>query len=244
MAKPLISVIVPIGQGEACWQELLPRLRGLPVGSEIICSIADADQEALALVAAPYFSIFAKSHLTLRWVSGHIGRAQQMNRAATMAEGEFLWFLHADSVFSEDAFQALLRALKEKPRALHYFRLGFSASVAPLLKWNAAGANFRSSVLKIPFGDQGFCIARDLFLQLGSFRTDAAYGEDHLFTWMARQNGVALSEVDACILTSARKYERNGWLKTTLTHLVLTVKQALPESFKLFKIRWLGQGLK
>lgn len=161
------------------------------------------------------------------------GRAAQMNAGVKQADRRFLWFLHADTVLTTDCFQALERSLRQAPRALHYFDLRFGADGPWLMRANAIGVWVRSHVLGMPFGDQGFCVAREVFEELGGFRTDALYGEDHLLVWQARQKGIVLRCVGATLTTSARKYAQQGWLPTTVRHGVLTFKQAYPEWIKL-----------
>lgn len=52
----------------------------------------------------------------------------------------------------------------------------------PLLSGlNAIGANVRSKVFGLPFGDQGFLIRKEVFTNLGGYPVDCYYGEDHLF---------------------------------------------------------------
>ncbi len=164
------------------------------------------------------------------------GRAASLNHGAAQAKGEYLWFLHADSELSTQAWRKLITAIKQKPNALHYFRLAFFSG-SDKMKINAWGANFRSSVFGCPFGDQGLCISSALFDQLQGFPEDLEYGEDHVFVWKARQQDISLNEIDATITTSARKYNNNGWLKTTLSHICLWIKQAWPEWKQLRKIK-------
>ncbi len=160
------------------------------------------------------------------------GRAAQMNAAAAVAEGDFLWFLHADTRMPPDAVAALLRSLAAAPDALHYFGLRFHDGPAAL-RLNAVGVGLRSRLLGMPFGDQGLCLRRSTFAALGGFDEAAVYGEDHLFVWTARRAGVRLRRVPATLSTSGRKYARGGWARTTARHLRLTLLQALPQAARL-----------
>ncbi len=95
------------------------------------------------------------------------------------------------------------------------------------------GALFRSRALGVPFGDQGFCIKKTIFNKLGGFPEGLPYGEDHVFVWRARQQGIDLQPLGVKLYTSARKYKKHGWLKTTILTQYLWIKQALPEWQKL-----------
>ena len=101
------------------------------------------------------------------------------------------------------------------------------------MQLNEWGAWFRSQVLGIPFGDQGFCLHRKLYEQIGKFPESAEYGEDHLLVWHARQAGIKLRCTGSALTTSARKYKHHGWGALTLKFQFLWIKQALPELWKL-----------
>ncbi len=167
----------------------------------------------------------ADAEITLSQEAG--GRAASLNAGARKATREYLWFLHADSRLAENTISALITAVKKHPDSLLFFDLAFSDDAAPLMRLNEWGAYFRSRVLKLPFGDQGFCIGKDLFAQLGGFPEGLEYGEDHVFVWRARQANIKIRPVNATLCTSARKYRIHGWLRTTLLHQYLWIKQML-----------------
>lgn len=220
-----LSVIIPMAAQEQAWKDLLPDLGGLPLGSEIIFALPQG---------APTLDIPAPHPwMQIRQISEGTGRAAQMNAAAHMADGTQLWFLHADSRLGQETIPALLRRLGQYPDWLLYGDLKFLNDATPLMKLNEAGAWVRSRFLGMPFGDQGLCIRKKLFHDLGGYPENVAYGEDHVFVWCARQRGIALRPIDAPIYTSARKYRDLGWLKTTLRHVFLTCKQAWPEFCRL-----------
>lgn len=226
--SPLISIIVPVLPDEVALEDFLMQFESFAAPHEIIVS---------ATVPIESFKLNAALQSKIRWVQGEKGRAKQLNRGTAQAKGEFLWFLHADSTFKCDVLDALPEALEKNPNALHYFRLAFGNERLALTKLNAVGANLRARWLKMPFGDQGLCIKRSLFFELKSFDESAPYGEDHLLVWAARHRRIPILGVPGTIATSPRKYQRRGWLRTTLNHFVLTYKQAAPEFAKLVKDR-------
>ncbi len=113
--------------------------------------------------------------------------------------------------------------------ALGYFDLAFRKDGPWLAALNAAGANFRARCLGLPFGDQGFVLPAVWFARLGSYDEAATYGEDHLLVWRARAAGLPIRRIGAPLMSSARKYAREGWLRTTVRHVALTARQAWPE---------------
>jgi hypothetical protein len=217
-----LSVVVPVAPGEDAWTRLLPDFASLPKGGEILFVGPERPDGLPASV---------------NWIDAPLGRARQMNLAARAATGEFLWFLHADSRIPVGGVRRLAASLEEAPDALHYFDLAYGHGSPRLMSVNEVGVWLRSRVLKLPFGDQGLCLRKDLWTRLGGFPEDQPYGEDHLLVWRALRQGVTVKPVGARLVTSARKYQKQGWLKTTLRHQYLTYKQALPELVALVKDR-------
>ncbi len=150
-------------------------------------------------------------------------RASSMNRAAAAATGRNLWFVHADTSITPDGIEALLRRLTAGD-ALHYFDLRFDGGA--LMRLTELGVGFRSRVLGIPFGDQALCIPAPAFRALGGYDETLDCGEDHVLVRRARRAGLPVRATGASVVTSARKYRQNGWFRTTLRHLLLTMDQA------------------
>lgn len=191
----------------------------------IIIPVAPKDEVPAALLED--LSLFPKEteRIIVPATRSLSGRANCMNAGAQDARGDHLFFLHADSRLPEPSILALLRSMETGPDGLHYFDLAFHPGSSPLMLVTQWGVLFRSRILHTPYGDQGFCIRKDLFWKLGGFPADVALGEDHFFLRHARRSGIPLVPVKAPIFTSARKYEEHGWLKTTLIHNILWRKQ-------------------
>ncbi|NVK44598.1 MAG: glycosyl transferase family 2 [Oceanospirillaceae bacterium] len=219
--NPELSLIIPVGPGEAADFPLLRQLSLLPSNWEILFALCEPRADLSSLVERDFYTVISSAD-----------RAVQMNRASEVARGRWLWFLHLDSILTAGMISGLQRALVVAPEALHYFRLGFAADGAGPTRFNAWGANLRSRWLGVPFGDQGFCLPAQVFSALGGYPERVSYGEDHLLVWYARQAGIALHEVDATLVTSARKYKR-GWLRLTLLYQWRWLRQAAPECGRL-----------
>ena len=219
-AQTMLSVIVPLAPAENEWAPLLQQLAGLPPGSEVIVVCAD-DQSRQPPSTWP-------GYLRYRACRSEPGRARQQNLGASVAGGAWLWFLHADSRLRPETLRELQRFIAQDSAALGWFTLAFRDDGPRWTGLNAAGANWRARWLGLPFGDQGLLLPRSCFAALHGFDEHAAYGEDHLLVWAARHAGVPLRHIPAVLETSARKYARDGWLRTTLRHWRLTAAQAWP----------------
>ncbi|HEY9844874.1 MAG TPA: hypothetical protein V6D03_01635, partial [Candidatus Caenarcaniphilales bacterium] len=176
-----LAVIIPVAPGDIAWTRLVDDLKRLPMEAEILF----VGPELPSTVIRHLFEELASSQ-NVSWIQVPKGRGRQLNAGAKATQKPYLWFLHADSRLREPALYALERSLKHKPDALHYFDLEFLDDGPRLTLINEIGVWFRSHVLGLPFGDQGFCLARQLFQGLGGFCEDTSYGEDHLLVWQAR----------------------------------------------------------
>ncbi len=250
-----LSIIIPFAPDDMAWEHLLSDLEKLPADSEIILVAASeaAKIEAAEFIAKlPLRQSlincpsrvggnpeglkslgsrlrgndgFTINQSFLRIISSTLGRSVQMNAGAKAAQNPCLWFLHADSRIDTACLKAL-ETFDYSKKSLGYFGLRFQADGPRRMGINRFGVWFRSRFLRIPFGDQGFVISKSCFEMLGAFREDLSSGEDHAFVWKARKNGVALKHLNASIQTSARKYMKYGWGKTTRLHLRETWRQA------------------
>lgn len=218
-----LSVIIPIGFKEKQLGCLLQELKDLPRESEVL--LLSSDKKNFDYIENK------GGHPIIRKILSPKGRAQSMNKGTKESKGKFLWFLHADSKLDRDTISSLIRAINQKPNHFFYFNLAFYDG-PKLMKLNEWGVRFRTYFLKTPFGDQGFCLKKDIFNRLGGYKEGLAYGEDHLLVRQARRKNVPVTRIKSKIYTSGRKYEINGWLKTTLMHLYLTLKQVHTDNKK------------
>ena len=233
-----ITIVIPIGPGDHSWRSLVEDLRvlfleeSIPFEADVVLCFCKEDE---ALFLSEQYLCKKQNVFPIKPVISSKGRSTQLNKGAENAEGDFLWFLHADSKLEASTLFKLYQSLLDEPKALHYFHLMFLRDGPFLTYLNEFGARMRSEVLKMPFGDQGFCIKKETFSFVGGFLTggERKGGEDHLFIWEARRKGVRLRNTGGFLATSARKYRENGWLKTTCYHIFLTYKVAIQKYFGL-----------
>lgn len=212
-----LSVIVPLAPGETAADGLLTQLHALPAGSEVVLVGAGTPSPRPAGWPAG---------LPCRCVASPAGRARQMNAGARQAAGAWLWFLHADTRLTPAVLPALGCFMAAGQPVLGWFWLRFAADGPALTRLNAWGANVRSAVFGLPFGDQGLVLPATCFRMIGGYDETVPAGEDHHLVWTLRHAGVRPRPVGATLVTSARKYARHGWMTTTLRHWKATTAQA------------------
>lgn len=234
-----ISIIIPTGPSEKKILFLSNNLAKLGNGCEIIITY-DKGRDSTSWLELKKEVGRILSKQSVIWIPTELGRGKQLNIGAQAASGPFLWFLHADSILEKDILISLKTAIFNQPKALHYFKLAFSKDgPKSYMKLNEIFTHFRSKLLWSPFGDQGFCINKTLFNLMGGYPENLPYGEDHVFVWRVRHAGIPIKSIPKKLFTSARKYRRDGWLKTTITHNRLWIKQAIPEAIIYLKSRGL-----
>ncbi len=139
------------------------------------------------------------------------GRAYQLNQGAKAARGEILWFLHADSEPPKQSVVKIIEVMHNRPELLGgAFRLKFDRN-DPAMRVIAWGANVRSRLFAMPWGDQGLFVRKTVFLELGGF-PDLPKVEDFEFQRLLARRGKTYLMKDAMV-TSARRYDEMGKMK-------------------------------
>ncbi|MBP9707143.1 MAG: glycosyltransferase [Oligoflexales bacterium] len=222
-----LSIIIPIAPKELCWKLLVNDLieyfeLDKSISAEIL--IVGAESDDCSSISKELKLL--KTSLPMRCVQSLPSRAKQMNKGAQLAEGEYLWFLHADSRVGTRAISKLAKYIVTHDQALTYFNLLFLKD-GPLLMWlNVIGVWWRSHIKGLPFGDQGFCMPKKVFFKdLNAYDENVVKAEDHALIWQARAKKISVKPLAAFLYTSARRYQEQGWWKTTRWHRQLTRDQ-------------------
>ena len=201
---PLISIIIPIlneaDHLAACLHALQP-LRAQRC--ELIVADGGSRDQSVAL-AEP---------LTDGVVVSARGRATQMNAGARKANGEILWFLHADSLPPPDAARLIRNALAPPEPGWGRFDVRLSGC-QPLLRLVERSMNLRSRLTGIATGDQGIFVRRKLFERLGGYPPIALMEDIALSRLLKRRARPACLRQP--LQTSSRRWERDGIARTIL----------------------------
>ena len=137
-------------------------------------------------------------------------RARQLNRGAQSASSASLIFLHADSRLPDGAAAAVEAALDHNI-VFGGFRIQFSE---PDRKLRVAEnmINFRSILLRTPWGDQAQFMRRELFLESGGF-PDIPIMEDYELARRMKRNG-RTRILPMTVTTSGRRFLQKGLWRT------------------------------
>jgi len=133
------------------------------------------------------------------------GRAAQMNKGASVAKHEILYFLHADSIPPKEFTNRILDAYNEETKS-GCFRLAFDNNHW-FLKANAWFTRFNINAVR--FGDQSLFVSKDIFEKAGGFREDLLMMEDQEIIHRLKRH-TQFKVLKDYVITSARKYLENG----------------------------------
>lgn len=145
-----------------------------------------------------------------RVIRERAGRGAQLAAGAAAAGGDWLLFLHADTVPAPGWAQAVGAFMADpanRERAATFrYRLDDTAPRARRLEALVA---WRCRVLGLPFGDQGLLIRRDFYRALGGFRPEPLMEDVDLIRRIGRKR---LAMLDCPATTSAARYAREGYV--------------------------------
>lgn len=147
------------------------------------------------------------------------GRARQMNAGASRASGEVLIFLHADTELPACAFARIHSIMRGNRYVAGAFSLGIR-SKKPMLQSLARLASLRCRVTRIPYGDQALFIRGDYFRRIGGYR-ELPLMEDVELMRRIKRRGDRICILPDRVMTSARRWEQEGFLFALLRNTVL-----------------------
>jgi rSAM/selenodomain-associated transferase 2 len=141
------------------------------------------------------------------------GRARQMNAGARAARGEVLLFLHADTLLPDGALAAVEAAAGDPDVVAGRFDVSFD-NPRPVFGVIAWFMNRRSRWSGISTGDQAIFVRSAVFEALGGYPEMPLMEDVELCRRLKRRGRLAALRL--AVRTSARKWERDGAVRTIL----------------------------
>ncbi|XXJ18974.1 TIGR04283 family arsenosugar biosynthesis glycosyltransferase [Desulfovibrio caledoniensis] len=214
-----ISVIIPVFGESAIISQTVRQVRASAPGREVEIVVADGGPGHATLAA-----------LDVPGVTGvrcPPGRGVQMNAGAAVATGDILLFLHADTRLPDGWPEAVDRVFNNTD---YRVRAGaFSLAVdSPRVSLAVVAwfANLRSRFERVPYGDQAPFMDAALFRELGGFAPIPIMEDVDLFRRL-RRLGEPVTILKERVLTSPRRWEKDGVVRRTLGNWRLRLRYAL-----------------
>ena len=196
----MLSVVIPALNAAHHLTHCLARLSG--VGEIIVVdggscdgTIAVAEAAGARLVVAPR------------------GRGPQLKAGGEAARGDWLFFLHADTILAPGWLEAVKAHVGRSTRpACLRLRLDDPAWQARMIERGVAA---RVRLLGLPYGDQGLLVRRSHYHDVGGYRPLPLMEDVDLVRRLGR---VATLRADA--ITSAERWRRDGWFRRSARNLL------------------------
>lgn len=203
-----IRVVIPVYRDTESLGSLLHRLREVEQVDEIVVVEGSEDRRSLEIARDSGAD----------WIDSLPGRGLQMHRGAMAGAARILWFLHADSVLPDGAVAAMRAALSDPSVAggAFAFRLAERRWYGA---WLERTVNWRTRVARLPYGDQGYFMRREIYDEIGGFAPLPIMEDVELMSRLRLRRHLVW--LDHAIGVSPRRWDREGFFRTTSRNLLL-----------------------
>ncbi|MEK7793478.1 MAG: TIGR04283 family arsenosugar biosynthesis glycosyltransferase [Candidatus Hydrogenedentota bacterium] len=212
--KPSISVVIPARNEAEHIAPVLERVLTYPGVEVIVVDGASTDSTA---------EIAARMGATV--IAGPICRAEQMNLGSARARGEFVVFLHADTLLPENFVEAV-RNLQGIAGAFSFATDDGSTAMRVISRW----ANLRSRLFSLPYGDQAIFMRLRDFRAIGGFRPWPIMEDYEIMRRLRRLGRIEIVHPPA--VTSSRRWIRLGPWRVMLRNQAIVLLYLLGVSPK------------
>ena len=205
------SIIIPVLHESKSINTLLDSLESLKSDDpfEIIIVDGSPTQDTIQVISRDNVMKYASPQ----------GRGRQMNEGAAHATGGILVFLHADTFLPPDALSLIRTTLADQRFVGGAFSLGIR-SKNPILTLIAHGSTLRSRFTRAPYGDQVIFLRTSFFKNLGGF-SNLPLMEDVELMRRVRKKGGRIFILSTRVMTSDRRWRKEGFLYTTVRDLLI-----------------------
>jgi len=217
---PQLSIIIPVLNEAGCISQSLSALQVLRTAGHEVVVVDGGSEDATVSLSRP---------LSDQVIRAPRGRSRQMNAGARAASGEIFLFLHADTCLPQNGDRLIIDGLKRHGKHWGRFDVRLSGT-HPLLRIVERLMNWRSRLTGIATGDQGIFVKRKLFEAVGGF-PDIDLMEDVALSRILKRLGPPLCLRER-VLTSSRRWDKNGILRTVFLMWRLRIYYALGSSPK------------
>jgi len=209
----LISVIIPALNEERALPATLDAILAQSADLEVLVVDGGSVDRTPQIVEES-----SARHPRLRLLRTARGRALQMNAGADLARGDWLLFLHADTLLPQNGLTAIENQPETVQAGCFTHRFSGASAMLRVLSWFH---NHRFGLTRVIYGDQAMFIRRDLFQKLEGFPVrpmeDIAFG----LKLRAATLPVMLPEV---VNTDSRKFDQMGHWRALAHSVFLLIR--------------------
>ncbi len=198
----MLSIIVPVLNEAALITSFLEALQSLRQAGHEIIVVDGGSTDATMSMATP---------LADKVIPSEKGSAIQMNAGAAAATGDVFVFIHVDTHLPDQWLAKLTANSGPVTWGFYKIKLDGKQSLFRIIEYCM---NVRSRFSHVATGDQCLFVGCDLFNTVKGF-PQIALMEDVAICKLLRKREAPVV-VDATVITSSRRWEQHGILKTVL----------------------------
>ncbi|MGB8690549.1 MAG: TIGR04283 family arsenosugar biosynthesis glycosyltransferase [Microcoleus sp.] len=201
---------------------IIPALNEAPTIAQVISTARNAENVEIIVAdgGSSDGTVEIAQYEADRVLSTIPGRATQMNAGAIASTGDILLFLHADTYLPHGYDTRARQALANPSIVAGAFELKIDAPLLSL-RLIEQGVNCRSHFLEMPYGDQAIFLKTATFNHIGGFPDWPVMEDFDLVRRLKKQGRIEI--LPQAVLTSARRWQQVGVLKTTVINQIVII---------------------
>jgi rSAM/selenodomain-associated transferase 2 len=193
-----ITVIIPTLNESLSLKKTLNAIKKIDKNIEIIVVDGGSSDDTISIA----------ENLGVKVLHSERGRGQQLHTGAKAASGDVFWFLHADTIPSDESFNQMNKSL-ENPKIIGgNFTILFDGETRPAKFMSWLYPKLRK--IGLIYGDSGIFVRREVYEKVGGFKPFPIF-EDLDFVRRLKREGV-FANLSATVKTSSRRFEGRSFL--------------------------------
>ncbi len=200
------SIIIPVYHEAGTINDCIAHLHGLKHKGTFEIIIVDGDPQGSTIKVIEDKQVIKKG--------SQKGRARQMNKGASVASGEIIVFLHADTRLPPDALTIVWSCMEAGLAGAGAFDLGIRSD-RRIFRITEKYVALRTRLTRIPYGDQAIFMRKEYFRELGGYK-DVPLMEDVEIMQRIKKRGDKICIIPEKVMASPRRWAREGILSCTL----------------------------
>lgn len=210
----MISIVIPTYNEAQCIEQTLKKLFLLKEEANIEIIVSDGGSTDNTIELSQPHALIIKSPK---------GKAVQLNTAARQANGNILFFVHADMTVPPGALKAIFKQIEDGYDGGGFSNI-FSSHNEKIKRLgrllNLRIRNREQSDKNIFYGDNGIFVKKDIFEALGGFK-EIPIMEDYDFSVRLRSKYQVKRIKEPKLILDSRRHIKDGFVRTRMKWILI-----------------------